>query len=62
MDGELTGHAVERRVYAYCGREKSIGAVHRDLQRSREIWEIGRRLAAWGLVRGADRRVTREGR
>ncbi|MFD9412736.1 TIGR04222 domain-containing membrane protein [Streptomyces sp. NPDC059989] len=62
VDGELPGHAVERRVLAFCGRTRSVEAVRADLQRSLEAYEIGRRLAAWGLVKGADRRVTRSGR
>lgn len=62
VDGEPPGHAVERRVYAYCGRTRSVDAVRADLHRSLEAYEIGRRLAAWGLVKGADRRVTRSGR
>ncbi|MEV6957390.1 TIGR04222 domain-containing membrane protein [Streptomyces sp. NPDC051183] len=62
VDGELPGHAVERRVVAFCGHTRSIDAVRSNLQRSLESYEIGRRLAAWGLVKGADRRVTRSGR
>ncbi|MEV6584079.1 TIGR04222 domain-containing membrane protein [Streptomyces sp. NPDC051582] len=62
VEGETPGHAVERRVYTYCGRAKSVDAVRADMERSREAYEIARRLAAWGLVKGADRRLTRGGR
>ncbi|MCX5405822.1 TIGR04222 domain-containing membrane protein [Streptomyces sp. NBC_00335] len=62
VGGELPGHAVERRVLAFCGRTRSVDSVRADLHRSLEGYEIGRRLAAWGLVKGADRRVTRSGR
>ncbi|ANS67946.1 hypothetical protein SLINC_5722 [Streptomyces lincolnensis] len=36
--------------------------MHADLQRSPEVEEIGRRLAAWGLLTGSRRRMTRLGR
>ncbi|UQX04621.1 TIGR04222 domain-containing membrane protein [Streptomyces sp. RerS4] len=62
VDGELPGHAVERAVFAFCGRTKSVETVRAALQRSPEIQEIGRRLAAWGLVEGEEHRVTRKGR
>ncbi|MFJ4776403.1 TIGR04222 domain-containing membrane protein [Streptomyces sp. NPDC088762] len=62
VEGERPGHAVERRVYTYCGRARSIDAVRADMQRSLEAYEIARRLAAWRLVKGADHRLTREGR
>ncbi|MEV7526179.1 TIGR04222 domain-containing membrane protein [Streptomyces sp. NPDC091371] len=62
VEGELPGHPVERRVLAFCGRTRSVEKVRADLHRSIEIYEIGRRLAAWGLVEGANRRVTRSGR
>lgn len=62
VDGEQPLHAVERAVIAFCGRAKSVDAVRAGLQRSPEVEEIGRGLAAWGLVAGADRQVTRAGR
>ncbi|MFF3017296.1 TIGR04222 domain-containing membrane protein [Streptomyces sp. NPDC057939] len=55
-------HAVERAVAAFCGRTRSIDAVRAGLQRSPEVEAIGRGLATWGLVAGADRQVTRAGR
>lgn len=62
VDGEQPLHAVERAVVAFCGRTKSIDTVRAGLQRSPEVEEIARGLAAWGLVTGADRQVTRAGR
>lgn len=62
VDGEQPLHAVERAVVAFCGRTMSIDTVRAGLQRSPEVEEIGRGLAAWGLVAGADRQVTRAGR
>ncbi|MER5916975.1 TIGR04222 domain-containing membrane protein [Streptomyces sp. NPDC001982] len=59
---ERPQHPVERAVIASCPRSRSIAAVHAALQRSREVEEIGRRLAARGLVTGSRRRLTRTGR
>ncbi|MER7175124.1 TIGR04222 domain-containing membrane protein [Streptomyces mesophilus] len=62
VDGEQPEHAVERAVLVFCRRSKNIDAVRAAVQRSPEIEEIGRRLAALGLVAGSRRRVTRAGR
>ncbi|MCD7445228.1 TIGR04222 domain-containing membrane protein [Streptomyces lincolnensis] len=57
-------HPVERAVIASCPRGGSIAALalHTAVQRSGEVEEIGRRLAAWGLLRDSGRRMTRLGR
>ncbi|NGO74661.1 TIGR04222 domain-containing membrane protein [Streptomyces sp. YC504] len=62
VDGEHPEHAVERAVLVFCRRSKVINAVRAAVQRSPEVEEIGRRLAARGLVAGSRRRVTRAGR
>ncbi|MEU7663383.1 TIGR04222 domain-containing membrane protein [Streptomyces lincolnensis] len=64
VGGEQPQHPVERAVIAACPRGGSVAAlaVHADLQRSPEVEEIGRRLAAWGLLTGSRRRMTRLGR
>ncbi|MGW7173824.1 TIGR04222 domain-containing membrane protein [Streptomyces xanthophaeus] len=62
VDGKQPLHAVERAVVAFCGRTKSIDTIRAGLQRSPEVEGIARGLAAWGLVTGADRQVTRAGR
>lgn len=61
---EQPQHPVERAVMAACPRGGSVAAiaVHAGLQRSPEVEEIGRRLAAWGLLTGSRRRTTRPGR
>lgn len=61
---EVPQHPVERAVIAACPRGGSVAAlaVHAALQRSPEVEEIGRRLAAWGLLTGSRRRTTRLGR
>ncbi|MER5226406.1 TIGR04222 domain-containing membrane protein [Streptomyces flaveus] len=61
---EQPQHPVERAVIASCPRSRSIAALalHAALQRSPEVEEIGRRLAAWGLLTGSRRRVTLLGR
>jgi hypothetical protein len=55
-------HPVERAVIAWCTRSRSIASVSTALRTSPEAEEIGRRLAARGLVTGTRRRPTRAGR
>jgi hypothetical protein len=62
MDGDRPPHPVERAVIASCPHSRSVVAVHTALQRSPVVEEIGRRLAAEGLVTGSRRRLTRAGR
>ncbi|MFD6415363.1 TIGR04222 domain-containing membrane protein [Streptomyces sp. NPDC060194] len=59
---ERPEHPVERAAVDFCGRSRGLAAVRLALTRSPEVDEIGRRLAARGLVAGARRRVTRRGR
>lgn len=59
---EQPQHPVERAVIVSCPRSRSIVAVHAALHRSAEVEEIGRRLAACGLLTGSRRRVTRLGK
>jgi uncharacterized protein (TIGR04222 family) len=61
---EQPQHPVERAVIASCPRSGSMAALalHAALQRSPEVEEIGRRLAAWGLLTGPRRRMTRLGK
>jgi uncharacterized membrane protein YgcG len=62
-DGEQrSAHPVEDALLASCPRSRRVVAVHSALQRSPEVEEIGRRLAARGLVTGSRRRPTRAGR
>jgi hypothetical protein len=62
LGGELPTHPVERALVTSCARSRSLVVVHTALQRSPEVEEIGRRLAAAGLVTGSRRRLTRAGR
>ncbi|WP_149828152.1 TIGR04222 domain-containing membrane protein [Streptomyces tailanensis] len=62
MGGDRPRHPVERAVIASCLHSRSVVAVHTALQRSPVVEEIGRRLAAEGLVTGSRRRLTRAGR
>ncbi|MEU6806137.1 TIGR04222 domain-containing membrane protein [Streptomyces neyagawaensis] len=63
VDGEQRpAHPVEDALLASCRRSRRVVAVHSALQRSPEVEEIGRRLAAQGLVTGSRRRSTRAGR
>ncbi|MDX2936861.1 TIGR04222 domain-containing membrane protein [Streptomyces ipomoeae] len=59
---ERPHHPVERVLIASCLRSRTVVAVHTALQRSPEVEEIARRLAARGLVTGSRRRLTRAGR
>ncbi|ELP69431.1 TIGR04222 domain-containing membrane protein [Streptomyces turgidiscabies] len=62
VDGERPEHPVEQVVIASCPRSRGIVAIRAALQGSPEVEKIGRRLAAWGLLTGSRRRVTRAGR
>ncbi|MEU5197158.1 TIGR04222 domain-containing membrane protein [Streptomyces scabiei] len=55
-------HPVERAVIAWCPRSRTVTSVSTALRTSPEVEEIGRRLAARGLVTGTRRRPTRAGR
>ncbi|QFQ97687.1 TIGR04222 domain-containing membrane protein [Streptomyces phaeolivaceus] len=55
-------HPVEQAVLAWCPHSRTITSVHAALRASPEVEEIGRRLAARGLVTGARRRPTRAGK
>ncbi|WP_374194278.1 TIGR04222 domain-containing membrane protein [Streptomyces sp. N35] len=59
--GEQPLHPVERALVAFCRRPTNIDIVRAVLQRSPEAEKIGRELATWGLVEGAERQVTRAG-
>ncbi|WP_179203536.1 TIGR04222 domain-containing membrane protein, partial [Streptomyces griseiscabiei] len=55
-------HPVEQAVLAWCPRSRALTSVYAALRTSPEIEDIGRRLAARGLVTGSRRRPTRAGR
>ncbi|MEU2434488.1 TIGR04222 domain-containing membrane protein [Streptomyces sp. NPDC007861] len=59
---ERPRHPVERAVIALCPRSTSLASVRAAVQRCPEVEEIGRRLAAGGLVTGPRPRLTRAGR
>jgi uncharacterized protein (TIGR04222 family) len=58
----LPQHPVECALIASCPRSRSAASVLAALQRSPEVQEIARRLAARSLVTGSRRRLTRLGR
>ncbi|MGW1720104.1 TIGR04222 domain-containing membrane protein [Streptomyces sp. NPDC002156] len=55
-------HPVEGALFALCPRSRNTASVLTALQRSPEVEEIARRLAAQNLVTGSRRRPTRLGR
>ncbi|MGW7366280.1 TIGR04222 domain-containing membrane protein [Streptomyces sp. NPDC054841] len=59
---EQPQHPVERVAFASCPRSRSAVRVRTAVQRSPEVEEIGRRLAARGLVTGTRHRRTRAGK
>lgn len=59
---ERPQHPVEQAVIVSCPRSRSVTAVHAALRCSPEVEEIGRQLAARGLVTGSRHRPTRAGR
>lgn len=62
VEGKQPLHPVERAMVVFCGRPTNIDIVRAVLQRSPEVEKIGRGLATWGLVTGAERRMTPAGR
>ncbi|MGW0396066.1 TIGR04222 domain-containing membrane protein [Streptomyces sp. NPDC003042] len=62
VEGKQALHPVERAMVVFCGRPTNIDIVRAVLQRSPEIEKIGRGLATWGLVTGAERQMTPAGR
>ncbi|WP_351235625.1 TIGR04222 domain-containing membrane protein [Streptomyces sp. NPDC002133] len=59
---EQPQHPVERVVFSLCPRSRSVAFVRTALQRSPQVEEICRRLAAQGLVTESRHRLTRAGR
>lgn len=55
-------HPVEAALFASCPRNRNTASVLTALQRSPEVQEIARRLAARSLVTGSRHRLTRQGR
>lgn len=55
-------HPVEAALFASCPRNRNTASVLAALQRSPEVQEIARRLAARNLVTGSRHRLTRQGR
>ncbi|NGO77766.1 TIGR04222 domain-containing membrane protein [Streptomyces sp. YC504] len=62
VEGKQPLHPVERAMAAFCRHPTDIDTVRAVLQRSPEVQEIGRELAVWGLVAGAERQMTPAGR
>ncbi|MFI1438564.1 TIGR04222 domain-containing membrane protein [Streptomyces fructofermentans] len=64
VDGGRAGHPVERALVEACAGAggRSVAAARQLMRHSPEVDEIGRRLAARGLVRRPRLRPTREGR
>ncbi|WP_432127489.1 TIGR04222 domain-containing membrane protein [Streptomyces sp. bgisy082] len=62
VEGKQPLHPVERAMAAFCRHPTDIDMVRTVLQRSPEVEKIGRELATWGLVAGAERQVTPAGR
>ncbi|MFF5447562.1 TIGR04222 domain-containing membrane protein [Streptomyces sp. NPDC012888] len=62
VEGDQPLHPVERVLVAFCGRPADIDTVRAVLERSPEVENIGRGLATWGLVAGAERRMSPAGR
>ncbi|WP_433544447.1 TIGR04222 domain-containing membrane protein (plasmid) [Streptomyces sp. CA-294286] len=60
--GKQPLHPVERALVACCRHPTDIDKVRAVLQRSPEMETIGRGLATWGLVAGAERHTTPAGR